>query len=86
MEERFSYLTAHWLERAHVYHGGEGELRFRFVNDDREKTVTASAYSGACYEVAKDVETETFPWNDEGVKTLRSWLCGQYAKRFGEDD
>ncbi|MGM9662117.1 MAG: hypothetical protein ACI3WR_03390 [Oscillospiraceae bacterium] len=78
MEEQFAFLTPHWLGRAHIYHGEQGPMRYRFKMDDKEKTVEAATYTEVCFEKAKDVESRTFSWDEAGVAELRRWLGAQY--------
>ena len=35
-------------------------------------------YSKVCYEAADDVESREFPWTEEGVKALQSWVQERY--------
>lgn len=79
MEELFAFLTPHWLERAHVYHGEQGPMRYRFRMDEKERTVEAAVYTGCCYEKAADVVSRRFSWDEAGVAELRRWLCERYA-------
>ena len=30
------------------------------------------------YELARDIEEQDFPWDDDGVKQLQSWLQSRY--------
>lgn len=79
----FDFLTPHWLNRAHVYHGEQDALRYRFRMDGKEKTVEASVYTKVCFEKAADVVTETFPWDEEGITALRAWMQQQYDRVMG---
>lgn len=76
----FDFLTPHWLGRAHTYHGEMGPMRYRFRMDAKEKTVEASVYTKLCFEAAADVVTETFAWDEEGVRALRDWMQGHYDR------
>ena len=40
--------------------------------------IHVAAYSVYCYEVAQDVTEQDFPWTDEGVEALKSWIQAQY--------
>ena len=31
-----------------------------------------------CFEVAKDVHQQDFPWDDQGVEQLKAWLQERY--------
>ena len=38
----------------------------------------SAVYSQLCYELARDIEEQDFPWDDDGVKQLQSWLQSRY--------
>ncbi len=38
-------------------------------------------YENISFELAQDVETETFPWTEEGVQEIRGWLEKKLAER-----
>ena len=38
----------------------------------------AAVYSQLCYELARDVEEQDFPWDDDGVQQLQGWLQSHY--------
>ena len=40
--------------------------------------LNAAVYSQLCYELARDIEEQDFPWDDDGVKQLQSWLQSRY--------
>ena len=83
--EPFDFLTVQWFKRAHVYVGSRGPLfRYRFAMDSGAKTVTASAYTRVCFELAEDVTTETFPWDEAGVEQLKAWLGEQYVQKTAD--
>ena len=76
MHPYFSVMDERWFHRAFVYTGSvtdrEKNLDFRYryeqVKGDDGDALKASTYSDLCYELAQDVEEETFPWTDEGVE------------------
>ena len=82
MEESFSCITPNWLNRAYVFNGSIGRMfhdfRYRLEQDEKEKKIYAAAYSKLCYELAEDVESKTFTWDEEGVAQLRDWLQERY--------
>ena len=84
MQAFFENLTPRWFQRAHVYVGSIGpcfhDFRFRFVQDEKERRITASVYSDVCFELATDVETREFPWTEEGVEDLKQWLEEKYQQ------
>ena len=80
MEGKFDFLTPRWLGRAHVYHGQQDAMRYRFAMDGKEKKVEVSVYTELCFEQAKDVVSESFSWDEEGVTALKDWMQGQYER------
>lgn len=82
MHERFQELTPRWFHRAHVYVGSIGpcfhDFRYRFAQDAKASTITASVYTNKCFELAEDVETQEFPWDEAGVEALKQWLDQHY--------
>ena len=88
MHPYFSVMDERWFHRAFVYTGSvtdrEKNLDFRYryeqVKGDDGDALKASTYSDLCYELAPDVEEETFPWTDEGVEALKAWYQSQYEK------
>ena len=77
MHPQFSQLTRRWFYRAFNYTGSIGDFRYRFTHDN-EETLHAAVYSVYCYEVARDVVEQDFPWTDEGVEQLKAWLQERY--------
>ena len=86
MDETFSFLNAEFLKRAPVFPGSVGSFRYRFQTEGRkgEGRVQAWVYENVCFELARDAETETFPWTEEGVAALRVWLDQKLAERGSE--
>lgn len=86
MENRFDFLTMEFFTRASVYPGSMGAFRYRFRREGwmDKGSIQAWVYENVCFELAKDIETETFPWTEEGVTSLRAWLSEKYAARGGE--
>lgn len=86
MDEAFSFLNAEFLKRASVFPGSVGSFRYRFQTEGRkgEGRVQAWVYENVCFELARDAETETFPWTEEGVEALRAWLRQKLAERGAE--
>ena len=73
MHPYFSVMDERWFHRAFRY-------RYEQVKGDDGDALKASTYSDLCYELAQDVEEETFPWTDEGVEALKAWYQSQYEK------
>ena len=86
MDGAFDFLTPEFFTRASVYPGSLGTFRYRFQQNGRvgEGQLQAWVYENICFELAKDVETETFPWTEEGVAALRVWLDQKLAERGSE--
>lgn len=68
MEDPFAFLTLNFLKKSEIFPGSLGTFRYRFqrtgkVNDG---TVQAWVYENICFEKAQHIETETFPWTEEG--------------------
>ena len=74
MHPNFEVLTPRWFKRAFVYTGSIGEFRYRFANDKEHSLIHAAVYTHFCYEMAKDVQEQDFPWDEEGVEQLKVWL------------
>ena len=87
MHPQFENLTPQWFKRAFVYTGSIGDFRYRFAtetNDSGERLIHASVYTMLCFEKARDVRTETFPWDEAGVTALKAWVDGKY-REFAEN-
>ncbi len=83
MEDPFAFLTLNFLKKSEIFPGSLGTFRYRFqrtgkVNDG---TVQAWVYENICFEKAQHIETETFPWTEEGMASLRSWLNERLRER-----
>ena len=86
MEDPFAFLTLNFLKKSEIFPGSLGTFRYRFqrmgkVNDG---TVQAWVYENICFEKAQHIETETFPWTEEGMASLRSWLNERLRERGSE--
>lgn len=86
MEDPFAFLTLDFLKKSEIFPGSLGTFRYRFqrmgkVNDG---TVQAWVYENICFEKAQHIETETFPWTEEGMASLRSWLNERLRERGSE--
>ena len=78
MHEQFAPLTPQWFKRAFVYTGSIGDFRYRYATDKDNGLLHVATYSKVCYEVADDVTAQDFPWTEEGVKALQTWMQQQY--------
>jgi len=83
MHPQFERLTPQWFKRANVYTGSIGDFRYRFAANQKEKTLCAAVYSTYCYEAARDVTEETFPWDEAGVQQLQAWVQAKYEAFCG---
>lgn len=86
MEDAFGFLNAEFFKRAAVFPGSVGSFRYRFQTEGRrdEGRIQAWVYENVCFELAKDAETETFPWTEEGVTALKDWLGKKLTERGAE--
>ena len=81
--DAFAFLNANFLKRSEIYPGSIGTFRYRFQRTGKvgDGTVQAWVYENVCFEKARHVETETFPWTEEGVTDLRAWLNQKLQER-----
>ena len=84
MLEIFAQMTPGWFHRAYVYTGSVGQtFRFRCEQgktEDGSPVIRAATYTRVCYELADDVESRTFPWDEEGIEALKGWLQSRYDR------
>lgn len=83
MEHNFDFLTLHFFTKASVFPGSLGTFRYRFQRTGwmEDGTIQAWVYENISFELAQDIETETFPWTEEGVAAIRVWLEQKLAQR-----
>ena len=86
MDGAFSFLTFHFLQKAEVYPGSIGTFRYRLQRTGKagDGQIQGWVYENVCFELAQDVETVTFPWTEEGVDSLRTWLEERLRERGSE--
>ena len=88
MKPDFDFLSVAFFTKAEIYPGSLGTFRYRFQRfswpgkDDAH--IQAWVYENICFELAREVETETFPWTTEGVEALRTWLTEKALERGAE--
>ncbi len=86
MDSSFDFLNKSFFTKAAVYPGSLGTFRYRFQRtgwmDDGSLQVWV--YENTSFELAQNIETETFPWTDEGVEDLRQWLAQKVQERGAE--
>ena len=85
MKENFAFLTMNFFTRADVFPGSVGTFRYRFQRtgwlDKPDSVIQVWVYENTSFELAQDVETETFPWTEEGIAAMRKWLCVKQEER-----
>lgn len=83
MEDPFAFLTPDFLKKSEIYPGSLGTFRYRFQRSGwvGDGTVRAWVYENICFEKAQHIETETFPWTEEGMAALRAWLNEKLRQR-----
>lgn len=86
MDSSFDFLNMSFFTKASVYPGSLGTFRYRFQRTGwlNDGSIQAWVYENTSFELAKDVETETFPWTEEGVEALRAWLVRKLSERGAE--
>ena len=78
MESKFDFLNLQFFTKASVYPGSIGTFRYRFQRTGwmNDGTIQVWVYENISFEMAQDVETQTFPWTEEGVTAIKTWLEG----------
>jgi hypothetical protein len=88
MDNSFDFLNMNFFTKASVYPGSVGTFRYRFQRtgwlDKPDSTIQAWVYENTSFELAKNVETETFPWTEEGIAALKDWLTKKLQERGSE--
>ena len=86
MESQFNFLNVPFFTKASVYPGSLGTFRYRFQRSGwmNDGSIQVWVYENVSFELARDVETETFPWTEEGVAAIREWLDEKLAERGSE--
>ena len=86
MSGHFDFLNMSFFTKASVYPGSLGTFRYRFQRTGwlDDGSVQVWVYENTSFELAQDVETETFPWTEEGVEQIRAWLEQKLAERGAE--
>ena len=78
----FDHLNVAFFTKAAIYPGSIGTFRYRFQREgwtDGKGTLTVWVYENTSFELAKDVESQTFPWTEEGVEQVKVGGTGQPA-------
>jgi len=86
MESKFDFLTLQFFTKAEIYPGSLGTFRYRFQRSGwmEDGAIQVWVYENISFELAQDVETETFPWTEEGVAQIKAWLAQKLAERGSE--
>ena len=64
---QFDHLNVAFFTKASIYPGSIGTFRYRFQREgwtDGKGTLTVWVYENTSFELAKDVESQTFPWTE----------------------
>ena len=82
----FGFLNLDFMKRAEVYPGSIGTFRYRLQRSGKAGSgqLQAWVYENICFEKAQQIETETFPWTEEGMASLRAWLNEKLRERGSE--
>ena len=84
MEDPFAFLTLNFLKKSEIFPGSLGTFRYRFQREgwtDGKGVLTVWVYENTSFELAKDVESQTFPWTEEGVEQIKVWLEQKLEER-----
>ena len=86
MNGNFDFLNMSIFTKASVYPGSLGTFRYRFQRTGwmGDGSIQAWVYENTSFELAQNVETETFPWTEEGVEQIRVWLEQKLTERGTE--
>ena len=88
MNETFDFLDMNFFTRAAIFPGSVGTFRYRFQRsgwvDKPGSAIQVWVYENTSFELAKDVETETFSWTPEGVEKIKNYLRAKLAERGAE--
>lgn len=86
MNGNFDFLNMNFFTKASVYPGSLGTFRYRFQRTGwiGDGSIQVWVYENTSFELAQNVETETFLWTEEGVEQVRAWLEQKLAERGTE--
>ena len=80
----FDQLNVAFFTKAAIYPGSIGTFRYRFQREggtDGKGVLTVWVYENTSFELAKDVESQTFPWTEAGVEQVKVWLEQKLEER-----
>lgn len=88
MEQHFEFLDMNFFTRASVFPGSLGTFRYRFKRtgwlNKPDSEIQVWVYENTSFELAQEIETETFPWTEEGVEQIKAWLEQKLKERGTE--
>lgn len=88
MSGEFDFLNLSFFTKASVYPGSLGTFRYRFQRtgwmNRPDSTIQVWVYENTSFELAQNVETETFPWTEAGVESIKAWLEQKLEERGAE--
>ena len=88
MEQHFEFLDMNFFTRASIFPGSIGTFRYRFKRtgwlNKPESEIQVWVYENTSFELAQDIETQTFPWTEEGIECIKSWLTQKLEERGTE--
>ena len=76
-ESRIEIRGLDFFKSGNVFTGSLGEFRFRISPEDG--VLKAYAYRTYCFEKARDVRSEAFSLDEDGLDQLTKWLEQQRA-------
>ena len=88
MNETFDFLDMNFFTKASIFPGSIGTFRYRFQRPGwlgkDGSAIQVWVYENTSFELAQNVETETFPWTESGVEHIRQWLTQKLKERGSE--
>lgn len=88
MEQYFEFLDMNFFTRASVFPGSLGTFRYRFQRtgwlNKADSTIQVWVYENTSFELAQEIETEVFPWTEDGVEQIKAWLEQKLKERGTE--
>ena len=86
MSEHFGFLNMNFFTRAAVFPGSVGTFRYRFQRTGwiGDGSIQAWVYENTSFELAQQIETESFGWTEDGIAALKVWLEQKLKERGSE--
>ena len=86
MEQHFAFLDMNFFTRAAIYPGSLGTFRYRFQRTGwmGDGSIQAWVYENTSFELAQQIETESFNWTEDGIAALKKWLEQKLEERGSE--